>query len=256
MSGSGVARLFRTLGVAALAGLAAGVIAGGAGGRIVMKLVALVAGPAMVGVTTANGNRVGDLTLDGTLEIVLFSGVFTGLLGGACYLALRPWLVRLGRWRGVAFGIVLLAIFGHFVVEPQNFDFRRFGLAPLNVAFFAALFIVFGVLLAAFYERLDRLVPTAGPYRGGRRGLVVLVWLASIPMILFLVLGFGATIATIVGVNREGSLGLSLSIFGTLIFAGIAYRLRATPAAAYALLAVPVLGGAFVTLGGIVAVLR
>jgi len=49
------------------------------------------------------------------------------------------------------------------------------------------------------------------------------------------------TIATIVGVNREGSLGLSLSIFGTLICAGIAYRLRAYPAAAYALLSVPVL---------------
>ena len=43
------------------------------------------------------------------------------------------------------------------------------------------------------------------------------------------------------GVNREGSLGLSLSIFGTLICAGIAYRLRAYPAAAYALLSVPVL---------------
>jgi len=59
-----------------------------------------------------------------------------------------------------------------------------------------------------------------------------------------------------VGVNREGSLGLSLSIFGTLICAGIAYRLRAYPAAAYALLSVPVLGGALVTLGGIVAILR
>jgi len=54
--------------VATLAGMIAGGIVGGFGGRIAMRVTGFVAGPGHVGLTTTNGNRVGEITLGGTHE--------------------------------------------------------------------------------------------------------------------------------------------------------------------------------------------
>ena len=41
---------------------------------------------------TENGNQVGDVTLDGTLGLVGFVGVPTGILAGLIVFAVRRWL--------------------------------------------------------------------------------------------------------------------------------------------------------------------
>lgn len=53
------------------------------------------------------------------------------------------------RWRGLAFGAVLLALIVSPTSDADNFNFRRFGPGLLNVAMFSA--------LVACSERLSRL---------------------------------------------------------------------------------------------------
>lgn len=101
---------------------------------------------------------VGALTLEGTLNIALQSAA-AGVVGGVMYALARPWLTRFGRWRGIAFGFALLLAFGAllFDAEPDRREFRHYGTPELNVVLFAALFLIFGALVAVLTDRLDRI---------------------------------------------------------------------------------------------------
>lgn len=179
----------RHVGTATLAGIIAGVLVGGLGGRVVMRIAGFTAGPGLVGSFTANGNRVGDITVAGTADIVLFVGLSSGLIGGVLYAAIEPWLRRLRPWHGLAYGVGLLAAFGFTVLDPSNLDFRRFGSAPLNVAMFAALFLLFGVGTALLFDRLRSLI--AGATRLARVA-EALAFIALIPGAVATVLVFAA----------------------------------------------------------------
>ncbi len=171
-----VGRLVRAMGIGVLAGLAAGFVAGGVGSRLAMKLVALTAGPEVRGMITENGNRIGAFTAD--TGFLLFFGAFLGVFGGLLYVALRPWLPRSGRRRGPAFGALLLAACGTAIIERENFDFHRFGIPVLNIALFAALFVLFGLVVAPLADRADRAfpaVPPRGPPRPGTLGAYALL---------------------------------------------------------------------------------
>ena len=161
-------RLVRAMGIGVLAGLVAGFLAGGVGSRLAMRVSAIAAGPGQRGVLTETGNRVGEITLDGTLFLLLFGGVFAGFFGGLVYIAVRPWLPRSGRWRGPAFGALLLAVFGSVIIEGENFDFSRFGPPLLNIGLFASLFILFGLAAAPLADRADRAFPAVPPARRPR----------------------------------------------------------------------------------------
>lgn len=149
--------MLRELGIGALAGALAGILVGGIGGRIAMRISGAMSDPALVGVVrTDNGNLLGAVTLEGTFALVLFSGLFPGLLGGVVYVAARPWLRPLGRWDGLAFGLVMLAALASIAIDPFNIDFRKFGSSAVNVVMFAALFPLYGVAQAALTRRLER----------------------------------------------------------------------------------------------------
>jgi hypothetical protein len=165
------AKLVRAMGIGALAGLVAGVVVGGLGGRLAMKAVALGAGPGARGMMTENGNRIGAFTADGTL-FLLINGALVGLPGGFLYMALRPWLPRAGRRRGLAFGALLLGACGASVIEGENFDFHRFGVPALNVGLFAALFLLFGLLVAPVADYADRRFPAVPPRGAVRLGTI------------------------------------------------------------------------------------
>lgn len=151
-AGSLVAPAIRGLAAIGAAGILVGVPAGLLS-RAIMKIGALAGGPAVAGVHTANGNVVGDFTASGTFALVIFAGVVPATAAGVLYLGVRPWLLRLGSWRGLALGAYGLALTGFGVVlEPGNNDFVRFGPAALNVAMFAALFIVVGIASAPVVE--------------------------------------------------------------------------------------------------------
>jgi hypothetical protein len=233
--------LARHIGTASLAGVIAGVVVGGLLGRVVMRVSGFTAGPAFVGVRTSNGNRVGDITFDGTLALVLFTGLASGVFGGIVYAVVEPWLRRVRPWHGLAYGAALLLAFGFFVLDPSNFDFRRFGVAALNVVMFAALFVIFGAATAWLFDAVKVLRAGTG---AAARVADVLAWVAVVP----------AVIAALLLVSSVGGLGdprITITIVGPLLVAAIV-RWRGFPEVlGYASLAAGVLIGAARTFSGL-----
>src|SRR5215203_1761986 len=74
-----VRRYLWYLTVALLSGAAAGILAAGAGGRLVMRLLAVTAGADAQGRITEAEEIVGRITVDGTIGFVVFTGLFLGL---------------------------------------------------------------------------------------------------------------------------------------------------------------------------------
>jgi hypothetical protein len=146
--------------VAVTSGLGAGILAAGAGGRLVMRLLAVTAGADAQGRVTEAEQLVGRITVDGTLGFVVFTGLFFGLASGLVYLLLHRWLPA-GWVGGLAYGALLLVVAGTRL-EPlrrDNPDFDLVGPGWLAVAGFAALVVFHGVLVAALAGRLSRAVP-------------------------------------------------------------------------------------------------
>ena len=161
-----VAAALRLLAVGVLAGLTAGVVAG-IGARLAMRIAALMADPSRQGMLTENGNRVGEITLGGTMELIGFVAMI-GMVGGLTYVIVRPWLPATGWRRGLLFGVFLLAISGWFALEPDNPDYQRLGSAGVNVCLFSLVFVAFGLVVAPLADRLDRAIPAALPRRSRR----------------------------------------------------------------------------------------
>jgi len=155
-----VRRYLWYLAVAVASGAGAGILAAGAGGRLVMRLLAVTAGAGAQGRITEAEEIVGRITVDGTLGFVVFTGLFFGPVSGAAYLLLRRWLPA-GRAGGLAYGALLLVAAGTRL-EPLrrgNPDFDLVSPGWLAVVAFTALVVFHGVLVAALAGRLSRAVP-------------------------------------------------------------------------------------------------
>jgi hypothetical protein len=174
------------------AGVGAGILAAGAGGRLAMRLLAVTAGPTAQGRITEADQVVGRISAEGTLGFIVFTGLFFGAASGAAYLLLRRWLPG-GRTGGVAFGALLLILAGTRLepLRPGNPDFDLVGPGWVSVAAFAALVLFHGMLLAALAGRLSRAVPLLA--------LTPRAIIAHVPLLL-LALGSVALVAAIVGV--------------------------------------------------------
>src|ERR687897_1579942 len=186
-----VRRYLWYLTLAISAGVGAGILAAGAGGRLVMRLLAVTAGPDAHGRITEADQVVGRISVDGTLGFIVFTGLFFGGASGAAYLLLRRWLPA-GRTGGVAYGVLLLVLAGTRLepLRPGNPDFDLVGPGWVSVATFAALVLFHGMLVAALAGRLSRAVPLLAPTPGAI--------VAHVPLLL-LALGPVAVVAAVVG---------------------------------------------------------
>jgi hypothetical protein len=177
--------------VAVTSGLGAGILAAGAGGRLVMRLLAVTAGADAQGRITDAEQLVGRITVDGTLGFVVFTALFFGLFRGwsmcCCIAGCRP--------AGLAaYGVLLLVVAGTRL-EPlrrDNPDFDLVGPGWLSVAAFAALVVFHGLLVAALAGRLSRAVPLLAASPGAIA--------AHAPLLLLLVLVPLGLLAAIAGV--------------------------------------------------------
>lgn len=250
----------RAVGISALAGVLAGIAVGGIGGRVLMRISAVLTGPLpATGLRTDNGNVVGEITVPGTIGLVVFAGVASGLIGGLVYAALQPWLAPLGRRRAVGFGVLLLGALGFVVITPANPDFRRFGPAGVNIAMFALIYVLFGALLVSLHTVLDRVTPGRASGRStGIGGLLVavaagLAGLLSLFLVATLVI---TTVQTIAGTAAPGTgfgLTTSLVIIGVI---GAGLIARALPRVAGRLvLAIPLAAGVILTAKSILEIL-
>lgn len=131
-----------------------GIVVGGIGGRVVMRLSAVAADDSRTGMLTESGNVIGRITVEGTLALLLFVGLVTGVSVGLFLFALRT--VLPGRFLPATVSTVLLALGAAIAIDPSNADFVIAGNRALNVAMFIALFPAFGALFVVVAERLDR----------------------------------------------------------------------------------------------------
>jgi hypothetical protein len=123
-----------------------------------MRLLAL-ADPDASGTITENGNVVGEITAGGTLALVIFVGIPSGVVAGLIVYVVRRWLPSGQPWRALTLAAVLLALLGGTVIDPHNIDFRLLEPTGLAVALFGLLFIAAGFWLPSLADRWGPGIP-------------------------------------------------------------------------------------------------
>jgi hypothetical protein len=147
--------------VAVGSGVGAGLLIAGAGGRLVMRLLAVTAGDVAQGRVTEADEVVGRVTTGGTIGFIVFTALFFGVATGFVYALVRRWLPA-GRLGGLAYGALLLLV-AATRIEPlraDNPDFDLVGPSWVALLAFAALVLSHGMLVAALAARYSQaLVP-------------------------------------------------------------------------------------------------
>jgi hypothetical protein len=204
-----------------LAGLLAGIVVAGIGGRIVMRAAALLV-PEAAGRFTENGNRVGDITLSGTLGLVLAGGLFFGLFGAVVWVVVSPWIPGGRRTRAVLAMPVAVSLTAISLIQARNPDFQILRHDATTVVLLLALVGLAGLAIAGFDAWLDRRLPGAGvsgPADGAYLALTVAGGVLIFPIVVAAYLG------------GERPLGLALVAVGvaTLIQWRFRYHGRPSP---------------------------
>ena len=197
-----------------VAGGVAGVLVGGIGGRIAMRVAALTARDAAQGLITEAGATIGKFTFEGTAFLVVGVGIGSALAGTAFYLATLPWLPRRRRWRAAAFGGLELAVFGTVLLDPGNPDFAILGRPLLDVLVLGSLFVVHGVALVMLVEPSGRLVSAVAR---GDRWRARLVAAGTFLAMALTVLGAAALLARATGWTASLALVLLLCAAGLIV---------------------------------------
>lgn len=201
-----------------LAGLLTGILVAGIGGRIVMRAAALLV-PISAGQFTENGNRIGEITLPGTIGLVLGGGLFFGLAGATIWVVVSAWIPGGARARAVLAMPIAVALTGVMLVRADNPDFRVLRHDAATVALLLALVALAGLVIAGLDRWLDHRLPTGTTSRPADATYLALT-LAGGVLILPIVLG--------AYLGEERPLGLALVGVGaaTLIHWTFRYQRR------------------------------
>lgn len=149
-------RVTRTIAAAVVTGFVLGFLVLGGGGRVAMRLAAMMSADELQGATTENLETVGEMTLSGTLSLMMTGGFFgIGLALG--YVLIASLLPQSGWRRLAASGAVFFAVCGFTTLEGgQNRDYERFGIAGVNVCLFTVLPLIYGLLIPLVFEKVDQ----------------------------------------------------------------------------------------------------
>jgi hypothetical protein len=150
-----------------ISGVVAGIVIGGLGGRLVMRLAAILH-PDALGALTENGNRIGEITLGGTLFLILF-GLISCAGAGVIWVIVSPWIPGRTRVRALLTAGVAIAVGAPVLIIGSNPDFVTLGHDPLVVALLVALVGAIGLSIALLDSWLDRRLPHTAP---GQRGSI------------------------------------------------------------------------------------
>jgi len=148
-----------------ISGAIVGIAVGGLGGRAVMRIVAILH-PDAVGALTENGNRIGDITVGGTLSLVLF-GLISCALAGALWVIVSPWIPRHTGARALLTAGIAITIGTPLLIIGRNPDFVILDHDPRVVALLVALVGLIGLSIALLDSWLDRRLPHAVTARKG-----------------------------------------------------------------------------------------
>lgn len=160
-----MAELIRHLAIVGISGVSLGLIVGGIGGRVLMRVAAIVAPDSATGALTENGNVIGDITVGGTVELLIFVGILFGGIGAVTYVMSERWLSWTGPLRPLAFGLLILAVGSPLALDADNIDFLLVENYELIVAMFVVLFFLYGIALPLLVSGLEERLPAVDPVR-------------------------------------------------------------------------------------------
>jgi hypothetical protein len=139
------------------AGVVAGFLVPGLGGRLYMRMMAATSGAGAQGKLTEAEEIVGEITLGGTVGFVIFVGLVVPGAAAFAYLALRHFLPGPVGLGGLMFGVVLLGVFGvGDPMSPDNVDFEVLEPLWLAVLGIVVLALLYGLTFGALAARFDR----------------------------------------------------------------------------------------------------
>jgi hypothetical protein len=153
-----VIEIVRDIARGGLAGLVTGFLVAGVGGRIAMRIAALLV-PTAAGLPTENGNRIGEITLGGTIALIVFVGLFAALTFGVTWVVLSPWLPRSPVVRGLVAMPVAVALGAFALIDGENPDFLTLDHDPAVVAVLIALVALVPLIASLADAALDRRLP-------------------------------------------------------------------------------------------------
>jgi hypothetical protein len=169
--GARLALRVRWVAVRGLAAVATGTVVLGLGGRLVM-LGSRLLHPDAIGQVSENGNPIGDFTIDGTIELVVFGGLGSGIVAGVVWVIVWQWIPR--HPAVVGFGAVTLGAYN--LIDSGNRDFVILGDPLPDLVLLVGLLFGFGACLVWVDRWFDsRLPKAAGAVSIGVYSLLVLV---------------------------------------------------------------------------------
>lgn len=154
---SPIGMILRDIARSGLAGLIVGILVAGLGGRLVMRLAALRVAEAS-GSLTENGNVIGQITLGGTLALILIGLLFGGF-AGTIHVVVRPWLPGAGLARAVATGVAAIGVGAISLITARNPDFVVLRHDPLIVVMLVGLVGLVGLTIALIDDWLEARLP-------------------------------------------------------------------------------------------------
>jgi hypothetical protein len=207
-----VATVLRSIARGGLAGLIAGIVVGGLGGRIVMSVVALM-NPTATGLLTENGEAVGRFTAEGTLALVVFGGLSTGMLGAVVWVVISPWLPAVGRGRTLVAAFAAVALTSFMLVSGTNSDFLILRPRAVILAMLFLLVALAGLTTAVVDGVLERRLPRAEQHPGRLVAGYGAVAVLGLPAVFFTLLAYFSP--TFHSDPRPPGVGLALLVVGT-----------------------------------------
>jgi hypothetical protein len=146
--------ILRDISVGGIASLVSGLVVLGFGGRLVMFLSRLLH-PESIGRLTENGNEIGVFTVEGTVGLLMFGGIFGGLAAAPVWVVMKPWIPR--NW--VVVGLGAVAIGGFQLVASDNRDFDILEGSALDLVLLLTLVFGFGAVLHLLDRFLENRMP-------------------------------------------------------------------------------------------------
>lgn len=220
----------RGVAIALVGGFWAGLLVTGPAIRLIMRLLAVTGGDDAQGRITEADEVVGDIDLGGTIGLIIFGGLFAGVVSAAIYVVVRRWLPS-GRWAGVAFGGLHLVIAATRLdpLRPDNPDFDLVGPGWLAVGTFGLTAMAHGMAVVAFANRYSSAFLPDSDRRLARRRVVLplalpgLMALATV-MVAAAILGGLVLVLVVsrVGVAVEAARSRALVVSGRVALAGLA----------------------------------
>lgn len=144
-----------------IAGLIVGIVVGGLGGRIAMRLSALAV-PSATGSFTENGNRIGNITLGGSLGLIVFVGLLTSLFLATIWVTISPWLPGRGLVKGLLAAPIAVAFGSAGLIDGNNPDFVVLRHDPVVVGILLTTIALTAPAMAVTDGWLDRRLPPPG----------------------------------------------------------------------------------------------